>query len=265
MVNNAKRWGPRGLWPYGVAVGAVAIAFCARELLHPFLESHMPAVFFTIAAVAVGFSLGIRPAIVVVILGWPLADYFFVPPFEELAYLDKDDVILILAFPCVTLLFLMMIERLRRTQYEARLIAEVAKSRHDMLLRAEQRRVRAEKSILISNRLLRNLTEDHANVLYIGRVGSRYEYVSELLSRELDGDSCDTETETERLLAALYPEDAKRLALHLQTTGDTTGRVLKMRLPRRNKRLGDLACQVETFPTADGDYVVMRSMNEDAA
>jgi hypothetical protein len=38
-----------------------------------------------------------------------------------------------------------------------------------------------------------------------------------------------------------------------------------MRLPRRNKRLGDLACQVETFPTADGDYVVVRSMNEDAA
>jgi hypothetical protein len=69
----------------------------------------------------------------------------------------------------------LVIERLRRTQYEARLIAEVAKSRHDMLLRAEKRRVRAEKSILISNRLLRNLTEDHANVLYIGRVGSRYE------------------------------------------------------------------------------------------
>ncbi|MEA3117747.1 MAG: hypothetical protein QOI13_1017, partial [Paraburkholderia sp.] len=123
----------------------------------------------------------------------------------------------------------------------------------------------AEKSISISNRLLRNPTDDHANVLYIGRVGTRYEYVSERLSRELEGNASDTGTDTERLLAALYPEDAKRLALHLQSTGDMTGRVLRMQLPRRNKRLGDLTCQVETFPTADGDYVVMRTMKEYAA
>ena len=77
-----------------------------------------------IAAVAVGFSLGIGPAILIVVLSLPLADFFFVPPYREFSTLDKSDVILVTGFPTVTLAFLAMIEWLRRTQYEARLIAE---------------------------------------------------------------------------------------------------------------------------------------------
>jgi len=262
MINNAKRWAPRGSWRYGVALIALALALGARLLLQPVLAAHMPTLFFMIAAVAIGFSLGIGPAILLVLLSLPLAEYFFVPPFEQLSSFDKNDIIKIVGFPTVTFSFLAMVEWLRRTQYEARLIAEVAKSRLDMMLRAEKRRLRTEKSITISNRLLLNFSDDLGDVLYIGHVGSRYEYISVTLGEEMDQTTGDTGTE--RLLATLYPEDARLLALHLDSDSDRYGQVLSMNLPRRNSHLVDLKIQVETFPTAHGDFIVMKTMNEAA-
>lgn len=131
------------MWRYPLAVGAALLAFGLRELMQPFLEAHMPALFFMIAAVLVGFYLGIRPAILVVVIGIPLADYYFVPPFKNFGHIDKADFILFVAFPTVTLSLLVMIEWLRRTQHEARLFTEVARCRYDMLLRAEKRRKQA--------------------------------------------------------------------------------------------------------------------------
>lgn len=58
MIRNAKRWAPRGAWRYAAALLAAMAAFGARELMHPMLEAHMPALFFTVAAVITGFSLG---------------------------------------------------------------------------------------------------------------------------------------------------------------------------------------------------------------
>jgi len=37
---------------------------------------------------------------------------------------------------------------------------------------------------------------------------------------------------------------------------------LSMNLPRKNQHLVDLKIQVETFPTAHGDFIVMKTMNE---
>jgi len=261
MINNARRWAPRGAWRYGVAMIALAIAFGVRLLLQHFLVAHMPTLFFMIAAVAIGFSLGIGPAILVVVLSLPLAEYFFVPPFNHFDGFDKGDAIRVIGFPTATLAFIAIIEWLRRTQYEARLIAEVANSRLDMLLRAEKRRLRSEKSNTISNRLLLNFSDDLGNVLYIGHVGSRYEYISATLGQEMDKNTGDTGTE--RLLATLYPEDARVLALHLEDSdSDRYGQVLSMNLPRKNQHLVDLKIQVETFPTAHGDFIVMKTMNE---
>lgn len=144
MLNNAKRWAPRGGWRYAVAIGAALAAFGARQLLHPVLETHMPALFFTVAAVFVGFRLGFAPALLVVLIGIPVADYYFVPPYRNFGTFDKEDVILFVGFPTVSLLFLFLIEWLRRTQHQAHLLSEVARSRHDILLRAEKRRKRAE-------------------------------------------------------------------------------------------------------------------------
>ena len=260
MINNARRWAPRGLWRYGVSVLALAAALGARLALHPLLGEHLPDVFFMTAAIAIECSLGMGPAILVVVLGLPLADFFFVPPFRQFGDLDHDDVILIIGFPTVTLGFVAVIEWLRRTQYEARLIAEVARSRLAMLQRAETRRVKMEKSISISNRLLLNISDDRDDVLYIGRVGSKYEYMSPTLSRELDLKA--TGTGGQRLMAALHPDDASELAHHLDGANDVPRPISNISLPRKNRQHADLPVQVETFVTTHGDYVVIKALGE---
>jgi K+-sensing histidine kinase KdpD len=256
MLNNARRWAPRGPWRYAVALVAALAAFGARGLMHPVLEAHMPALCFTIAAVLIGFFLGIGPAILVVAIGVPVADYFFVPPYANFGYFDKEDVILFVGFPAATLLFLGMIEWLRRTQHEAKLFAEVARSRHQMLLRSDKRRRNAEASHLISDRLLRQFTDESADVLYVGKVGSSYEYVSESLHQEiapLEGESASA-----RLMATFSESDASTFAAAFEQSGEQGTRSWPVRLPRRDPALSDLMCQLERFPTAHGAYLIMK-------
>jgi K+-sensing histidine kinase KdpD len=145
-IRNAKRWAPRGLWRYGVSVAAAGAALSVRLALHPYLETHMPALFFTLAAIAVGYWLGIWPALLVVALGLPLADFYFVPPFAQFDHIEKSDLILLIGFPLVSCILLWVIESLRRSQQEARLFAEVARSRYDMLLRKNARRKKEMKA-----------------------------------------------------------------------------------------------------------------------
>ncbi len=231
--------------------------------MHPVLEAHLPALFFTIAAVWVGFFLGIRPAILVVFIGVPIADYYFVPPYADFGDFDKEDVILFVGFPLVTLLFLTMIEWLRRTQHEAKLLRDVARSRHDMLLRADKRRRRAEASNLISERLVRVVTDKNANVLYVGKSGSSYEYVSETLNVEIA--PLEGESGLERLLATLSVSDGLSLRAAFEPTGNDGTQTWQMSLPRRDPDLPDLVCQLERFPTAHGAYVIMKVAEKVAA
>ena len=174
MIKNARRWAPRGLWRYAVAVGGAATAFGLRDLLHPLLDAHMPALFFTIAAVLTGFTLGIRPAVLVVLIGIPVADYYFVPPYGNFSHVDRADLILFIAFPGATLLFLLMIEWLRRTQHEAKLFTEVARCRYEMLMRAEKRRKVQQSVGLATQRVLRSLSDGDGNghLVYIGKVAN---------------------------------------------------------------------------------------------
>lgn len=256
MLNNARSWAPRGAWRYGVALVAALAAFGARELMHPVLEAHMPALFFTVAAVLVGFFLGIGPAILVVAIGVPIADYFFVPPYANFGYFDKEDVILFVAFPTATLLFLCMIEWLRRTQHEARLFAEVARSRHQMLLRSDKRRRSAEASHLISDRLVRQFTDESADILYIGKVGSSYEYVNESFEKELA--PLEGESASSRLMATFSESDASTFASAFEQSSDEVTRSWVVRLPRRDVIGSDLTCRLERFPTSHGAYLILK-------
>ncbi len=257
MLNNAKRWAPRGAWRYAAALLAAIAAFGARELMHALLEAHMPALFFTIAAVLVGFSLGIGPASFVVLVGVPLADYYFVPPYANFAYVDRADLILLIGFPSVTFLFLGMIEWLRRTQYEARLLGEVARSRHDMLLRADERRRQAEASRSMSDKLLSQFSDEEIDVLYAGKVGSRYEYVSKTLEHRID--SRMGKSLMEQLMAALSSDDASALSAAVGLSDDRSTRSLTLNLPSRDRSTADLVCHVERFPTDHGAYLVVRT------
>jgi hypothetical protein len=85
------------------------------------------------------------------------ADFLFVPPYQQLGALDQSDVGLIVSLPLLSMLVICLIERLRRSEFRAELIALVAQSRYEMLLRADNERAIASRAVDETHRLIRNL------------------------------------------------------------------------------------------------------------
>jgi len=75
----------RTLGPYATALVAVVVALVARAIMHPFIHSQEPSTFmaYTTFMVATAFSawfLGLGPALLAIILGLLVGDFFFTPP-----------------------------------------------------------------------------------------------------------------------------------------------------------------------------------------
>lgn len=166
-VRNARRWATGGMHRWLYAGGALAAAGVVRLLVHPWIGPIMPGTAFGIAAALTGYSVGLAPAIAVMILGLGVAAYFFVPPYGQISALDQSDLALIVGYPIVTSLIIFLIERLRRAQYRAELIGDVARSRYEMLLRDDDERVRAGRALDDTHRLLTHLPRYHRSTILI--------------------------------------------------------------------------------------------------
>lgn len=169
-VQNVRRWAPSGPRGWLAATVALATASAVRELLHPFLGSASPGYMFCIAAALVEFYFGLAPALVTMVIGLGIADVLFVPPYLNISVFDHNDLILFLTYPAITLLIIGLIERLRRAQYHSALIASVARSRYEILLRADNERLLARRDADETHRLLRVLTQRHDQLVFIKAV-----------------------------------------------------------------------------------------------
>jgi Osmosensitive K+ channel histidine kinase len=168
-VQNARHWAPRGTRVWLTAAAALAIASGVRMLLHPFLGPIMPGTAFCIAAALVEYFCGLAPAFTVMLFGLGIADYLFVPPYASIAVFDRADLLLLVSYPLVTLLVIILIERLRRSQFRAELIASVAQSRYEMLLRHDNERMLARRAVDETHRLLRHLSHHHKTFVLFRR------------------------------------------------------------------------------------------------
>jgi K+-sensing histidine kinase KdpD len=164
-VRNASHWAPRGLRAWYFSVFALVIASGVRLLLHPLLGPIMPGTAYFIAAALIEYFFGMAPALAVMTVGLVIADFLFVPPYQQIGVLDQSDVALIVSLPLVSMLVICLIERLRRSEFRAELIALVAQSRYDMLLRADNERAIASRAADETHRLIRNLPRCHDDII----------------------------------------------------------------------------------------------------
>src|SRR5476649_301099 len=126
-----------------------------------------------------------------------------------LTYLDRNDFIAVTSHLTINLLGIGLIEWLRRVQYQAELLAEVSRSRYEILLRVDNERILAEDTTRLTNRLLRNFTANLDSVMYIGNASIGYEFIGEVLRREADLPLADTRGRDFQFI--LHPEDAEML------------------------------------------------------
>lgn len=212
-IQNTRRWAPTGPRGWLAAAAALIAASAIRELLHPFLGPASPGIVFSIAAALIEYYYGLAPALAAMVLGLGLADYLFVPPYGDFAVLDQHDVVLVATYPVVTLLIIVLIERLRRSQYRSELIGAVAQSRYEILLRADNERLLASKSADETHRLLRTLTDRHHELIFIQAIDRETRSTAPVHSASYD----DIDADADRVAAATTdpaPSNADADAAH---------------------------------------------------
>jgi K+-sensing histidine kinase KdpD len=246
-VRNASRWAPRGIRRWCFAALALLIAGGVRLMLHPFLGPIMPGTAFLIAAALIEYYFGVAPAITVMVVGMALADYLFVPPYQEIDVLNRSDLGLLVSLPLIGILVIVLIEKLRRSQFRAELIALVAQCRYEMLLRADNERAIANRAVDETHRLLRHLPHYHDDIVLI-----------QALDRHAQDSNGSTPAAPPAAIAPgsryehVHADDIKRLMSTLKA-GSHRARV---EAGAGKYRLVDCIC--ERFTTHAGDFLVLR-------
>ena len=136
---NAKRWCSNKGHGYLVAVFGVLIAFSLRYILHPFLGGSLPLFFFQINTIVMAYLFGIGPALLSLALSVPLLLFFFMEPFGVLAAVDQRDITTICVYLSYTLLTGVLVELLRREQYNARMAVLVSETRLKLMVEGDQK------------------------------------------------------------------------------------------------------------------------------
>ena len=129
------------------ALAILLLAFFIRQSLHPLLDAHFPQLAFSIATLYIHYRYGLAPALAAAIISFPAAIYFFIPPYGEFDIAAPEDVHTAIAYALLITAFMIAIQRLRRAQYRAELLAEVAESRYLMLLQSEGDRQAVERDL----------------------------------------------------------------------------------------------------------------------
>ncbi|WP_114638586.1 DUF4118 domain-containing protein [Polynucleobacter necessarius] len=136
---NCKRWCSNKASGYGIAFFGVLIAFALRFVLHPFLGGSLPLFFFQINTILIAYFFGLGPAILSLILSTPLLMYFFMEPFGEFTVVDSRDVTTLLVYLTYTILTGLLVELLRREQYNAKIAVLVSETRLKLMVEGDQK------------------------------------------------------------------------------------------------------------------------------
>jgi len=146
-IHNVKSWAPTGAQRWVVALAISLLAFFIRMMLQPLVEGRFALLAFTISTVFIHYSYGLAPALASAIIAFPVGIFFFQPPYGHFGPMEREDVLTTIAYVVVTGAFMFVIQRLRRAQYRAELLAEVAEARYLMLLQSDNDREAAEREL----------------------------------------------------------------------------------------------------------------------
>jgi PAS domain S-box-containing protein len=231
MKRNAGAWTPGGWKPIVVAVAGLAAALALRHVLHPFVGEHFRFVFFWFAALLVCAYCGIWYGLFVAVAGLVLAFYFFVPPYRSFSALEASDLASITVYILNTSALLILIEWLRRSRHEARLLMLETRYRNKRLEEILANLAESRKVVVNQSEKIQMLAATAPHIWSMRRSGGTIDYFSAELYEltglppgALDGDGWTK---------AMHPNDAqlvKDLSRQVEKSGVTEEVGVRLRL-----------------------------------
>jgi len=117
-IQNSKLWVK---YSFGTAVqGSVAVLLCAfliRYVLQPVIAPYAPFHFFIVACLFISYWYGYQLALVATFISALVGNFFFVKPYFSFGPAVVTDVIQFINFVSVTVISVLIIEKLQRTAY----------------------------------------------------------------------------------------------------------------------------------------------------
>lgn len=114
-----------GIRRYGIATILVLLAFMLRDALSPLLGDNLPFTFFLTSSMLAACFSGFGPGVYALILGWLIADYFFVLPIGSIGQYGKVESISLVAALVPSLIAIVLIEFLHNARRRSK--AEIAR------------------------------------------------------------------------------------------------------------------------------------------
>ncbi|MFM0515210.1 DUF4118 domain-containing protein [Paraburkholderia sp. RL17-373-BIF-A] len=262
QVKNSRRWASRGRKRWVIAAAALFTAAAIRSILHPLLGPIMPGTAFLIAAMLVEYYCGLAPALGVMLAGLCLADYLFVPPYGRIDIIDASDIRLLLSYTIITIIVITLVERLRRAQYRAELLASVAHSRYEMLLRGDNERLLACRATDEMHRMLHHITQHNRSLILIKALDPTTSAppgsfvaaaATSAAARVLDDESFTTCIAYGARHSQVHQDDLARLNNRL-----VPGHY-RMRFLSSGHGWRAVECVCERFVTPSGEFLILRA------
>jgi len=146
-IQNSKSWVK---YSFGNAVlGSSALlltAFVLRYAVQPLIEPYAPFHFFIVACLFIAYRYGYQLAFLATLISAFLGSFFFVKPYFTLGPASVSDVIQFLNFTFVTMIAILIIEKLQRSVYAHHMVSKIMESRHKISLYRENDRIYFSKS-----------------------------------------------------------------------------------------------------------------------
>jgi K+-sensing histidine kinase KdpD len=260
-VKNSRRWAPRGRNRWIVAAGALLAAAIIRMVLHPLLGPIMPGTAFLIAAVLVEYYCGLAPAVCVMLAGLCLADYLFVPPYGRIDVIDGADIRLLVSYPLITIVVITLVERLRRAQYRAELLAAVAQSRYEMLLRHDNERLLARRATDEMHRMLHHIAQYNRSLILIKALDPETSAPPASVVATAAAASGGFVDEEPFLTGIAF--GTKHAQVHREDLTRMTARLLpgrhRLRFLEGTEDWRPVECICERFTTPSGEFLILRT------
>jgi K+-sensing histidine kinase KdpD len=261
-VKNSRRWAPRGRNRWLIAAAALFSAALIRAALHPLLGPIMPGTAFLIAAVLVEYYCGLAPAIITMLIGLGVADYLFVPPYGHIEIIDQSDVHLLVSYPLITIVVITLVERLKRAQYRAELLAAVAQSRYEMLLRHDNERLLARRATDEMHRMLHHIAQHNRSLILIKALDPENSAppgsIVATAATAMPSGVIDDEA-----FGAGIAFGARHAEVHQEDLARVTDRLVpghhRMRFLTGAQDWRAVECVCERFITPSGEFLILRS------
>jgi Domain of unknown function (DUF4118) len=167
-IQNSKSW---VTYSFGEATLGCFIllscAFVSRYALQPLIEPYAPFHFFIVACLLIAYRYGYRMAFVSTLISAFLGSFFFVEPYFTIGPASVSDVIQFLNFACVTVVAIVMIEKLQRNVYARQIVLKIMESRHKISLHRENDRIYFAKSNNEAWAMLDEILTDFDDIILI--------------------------------------------------------------------------------------------------